>query len=175
MKAYGGARNCAQPRPGPGTRPGPPRKHPGPFRTDKSHPGGSQKAKNVDLPLKNICFQRFRGKSSLAANSGPRAPKRAPRGPTGSPKGARSGPGAAQERAKSRQEQPKRTPRARAQNAPPRGLRRPRERPMRGSGEALEPNGVQARGEQTRGNKSRQDKRRKDKGRQDQRQDETTN
>ena len=62
---------------------------------------GSQKAKNVDFPLENVGVQRFRGKSSLAAKSGPTAPKRAPTGPTGSPKG---GP-------REDQERPKRGPR----------------------------------------------------------------
>ena len=87
----------------------------------------------------------------------------------GAPGEAKSDPGEAQEGP--------RRPKARqgAQNGSPRGLRRPGEKPKRGSGEALEPNGVQARGEQTRGNKSRQDKMKKDKSRQDQRQDETTN
>ena len=128
---------------GQGTRPGPPRKHPGPLRTapepPKSHlrplrtaqeppksaqgfgggqeaprrpREGSQKAINVDFPPKNISFQRFRGKSSLAAKSGPRAPKRGPRAAKSSPRGLpgcprRGHPGEAQEP----QREPKMAPR----------------------------------------------------------------
>jgi len=84
-----------------------PQRRPGDPRRPRE---GCQKAKNVDLGLKKCSSQRFRGKSSSAAQSGPRAPKRAPRGPTGSPKGP------AQERAKSRQGRHKRPRSPKAQN-----------------------------------------------------------
>ena len=75
----------------------PPKSHPRPLRTAQEPPKsaqdgfrgaqeaprrpreGSQKAKKRRCSYENAGLQRFRGKSSLAAKSGPRAPKRARR------------------------------------------------------------------------------------------------
>ena len=120
-------------------------------------PRGPLEGQNVKFHIENVGFQRFRGKSSLAAKSGARAPKRVPRGPTGGPKGARSGqkpklekirvlapggPNEAQMKPKSDQERPPRGRPGAAQGkavGAPTAARKPKMAPERSPGEVQEP------------------------------------
>ena len=132
-----------------------PRKHPGSLRATQDHLGAtrmaseapkrprerSQKAQNVDYHRKHAGFQRFRGTSSLAAKSGPRAPKE----PQEDPRAAQQGPGAGQGRPKRGPRAAKSTPRGRPGPGEaksdlgegpgaPRAAREPYERIRRGPG-----------------------------------------